>query len=67
MSSTTKETERAAPSAKLRTRRSKRASSEKFEQKPDETFEEFYARVWNFVHDAYARAREAEEKERAQP
>ncbi len=38
-------------------------NDDEFKRKADESFEEFHARVWNYVHDAHARAREAAEKD----
>lgn len=65
MSTTTDKIKTKSPAAKPRAQ--KASSGEAPRLKPGETFDEFHARVWNFVHDAYARAREAEEKEQQQP
>lgn len=60
MSSTTKNltTKRNAP--KQRERKATKKNTDAVKPEPGESFEEFYVRVWNLVHDSYARAREAE-------
>ncbi len=61
MSSTIKNPATEHAASKTRTRKKTEVRGDEFKQKPDETFEQFYARMQNIVYDSYARARQAEQ------